>query len=118
MSARQTPFSFPFSCPQGSAEVKKGIRHPWRRLTSLTVNIDDDGLGPILINVYILIEGRKHQLGQPTGIFDAEGDNAKRFEWQGLKPLSMILPNLLVIQYSNLSGSDIDSVTVSGVVER
>lgn len=117
-ASRQTPFSYPFSCPQGSDTIKLNIRSRWKRITSITVNIEDDNAGPILINIYVLIEGKKHQLGQPTAIYDGEGHNAKRFEWSEGKPLSLILPNQLVIEYTNLSGFDIETVTVSGVVER
>lgn len=115
--ARHTPFSFNFSSPQGVNENKKLIRNS-SKLISLSVFVEDDKAGPILINVHVLVEGQKHQLGQPTGIYDGEGSNAKRFDWQGILPLSLILGNDLIIQHTNYSGAAIELVRCSGVVER
>lgn len=114
---RQTPFSYNFSCPQGVDQFTIGIRR-FGRLTSLSVFIEDDNAGVILINAYILVEGHKQQIDNPTAIYDGEGSNAKRFNWKGVKPLSLILGNVLTIEHTNYSGSDINSVRVSGVLER
>ena len=115
--ARHTPFSFNFSSPIGANEAIKTVRNA-KKLISLSVFIEDDKAGPILINVHLIVEGQKHQLDQPTGIYDGEGSNAKRFDWQGILPLSLILVNTLVIQHTNYSGAAINLVRVSGVVER
>ena len=118
MSARPVPFSFSFPSPIGSDEFKIGIRR-YAYLRSLTVEIEDDGLGPILINAYILVETtKKHQLKDPEIVFDGDGDNAQRFNWTGSLPLSTILGNELVISYTNYTGNNIDSVRVSGSVQR
>ena len=114
---RQTPFSYNFSSPIGANEFKIGIRR-FGKLTSLSVFIEDDNAGPILINAYILVEGQKQQIANPTGIYDGEGPNAKRFNWQGTKPLSLILENVLTIEHVNYSSGAIDKVRVSGVLDR
>ena len=115
--AQQHPFSYSFSCPQGSDKWTLGIRGR-SRLMSLTIEIEDDNLGPILINAYVLVEGVKHQIGQPTTIYDGEGNNAKRFAWDLEKPLSRYTVNVLTVEHTNYCGSDIKSVRVSGVLKR
>ena len=116
--AKLVPFSYSFPSPKGQHTFRVGTsRHSL--LKSLTIYIEDDGLGPILVNAHVLIEGKKlHQLGQPTAIYDGSGFNAKRFSWVGELPLSLNLPNVIVVQHSNNSGVDINCVRLSGVVKR
>lgn len=112
------PFSFSFSCPEGVNKWTLGLTNRYHFLTSCSVHIEDDNAGVILINAFLLIEGKQHKLGQPEGIFDGEGDNARSFDWTGKKPLSKILQNVLVIKHTNYSGAAINSIRVSGVLQR
>lgn len=83
-------------------------------LESLTVYVVDDGLGPILINAYVIVEGFIHQLKQPEIIWDGVGYNARRYFWVGNLPLSKRIPNQLNIEWANYSGDDILAVRVTG----
>lgn len=113
---RKTPFSYPFS-----SEI--GINDPFTRelararaLLSVSIYIDDDNAGPILVNVYILRQGAKYALGKPTGIYDGSGPNAKRFEWVGEFPLDWALPNTIYVDHVNYSGAVIKKVILAVVV--
>lgn len=76
-----------------------------RELRSFTAYVETDNVGPVLVDVHVLVEGVKHQLGQ-EGIYDGDGYNAKKLTWQGQLPLSRLLPNELIINYTNLCGDD------------
>lgn len=115
--AKGVPFSYSFSCPQGANKWALGIYNR-SLLVSLTVYIEDDNGGPILVNNYVIVEGLKHQIGQPMTIYDGSGSNAKRFNWDLEKPLSRNLVNILTIEHTNYSGADINSVRVTGVLKR
>ena len=113
-----TPFSYSFSCPQGANHWTLGLTMMYSFLKSCSIHIEDDNAGPILINAYLLVEGKRHQLGNPVGIYDGEGSNAKVFDWTGTKPLSKAFQNVLVIDHTNYSGADVNSVRVSGMLQR
>ena len=113
-----SPISDSFSCPIGSDTHEVEIRGNFTKLISLSVYIVDDNKGPLLVSVYVIIEGVKHQIKQPTGIYDGVGYNAKRFYWQGVLPISRSLVNTLVVEWANYSGSNIETVRVSGIVKR
>ena len=100
-------------------DVSSSVTYPLpsaKALLSLTIYIEDDGLGPILVNPYLSAGNYKHQLGNPETIFDGEGHNAVRFSWTGSKPMAG-QDNNLVIQYANYSGSAIKKITFVGLVQ-
>ena len=111
---RRTASPYSFSCPEGTGTFTKDLVRA-RFIEALSVHINDDNAGPILVNCYIERDGIKYPLGQPTGIYDGAGPNAKRFEWGENLPLDWTLPNNLVIEWVNYSGADIEKVNV-GVV--
>ena len=111
---RRTASPYSFSCPQGTDTFTKDLTRA-RFIEALSVHIHDDNAGPILVNCYIERDGVKYPLGEPTGIFDGAGPNAKRFEWVGSLPLDWAMPNNIIVEWSNYSGSDIDKVIV-GVI--
>ena len=113
----KTPFSFNFSCPEGTATIGPKRIINARALVELCAYIEDDNKGPVLLDIYVEVDGNKYPLPQAI-IFDASGNNAKRYFWQGYKPLSTAMSNLLYIVYTNRSGEDINAVRVTGVVER
>jgi len=113
----KTPFSFNFSCPEGTATIgPKRIMYS-RALLTIGAYVEDDNKGPVLIDIYIIIEGNKYPIVQDV-IFDGEGHNAKRLNWNGFLPLSKAMPNELYVIYANYSGEDIDAVRITGVLER
>ena len=89
-----------------------------RSLRSVTIEIKDDNLGPILVNVRLEVEGKTHSIDQPTVIYDGVGYNAKRFVWQGQLPMSRVLPNILYVDCMNYTDLDITKVAVSGAKKR
>lgn len=112
---KKTPFSYPFSSPIGENQFVRELARV-RTIFSVSVYIDDDNAGPILINVHIERQKAKYQLGQPTGIYDGSGPNAKRFEWVGTFPLDWSLPNTIVVDHVNHSGAAINKVILAVVV--
>ena len=114
---RKKPFSFNFSCPQGTATLGPKRIINSSALLEIGAYIEDANAGAVLIDIYIEIEGNKYPIKQEV-IFDAAGNNAKRLSWKGYKPLSRAMPNDLYITYTNRSGADITAVRITGVVER
>ena len=102
---RLTPFSNSFSTLSGT-QGTKNYQMTGRELRSFTAYVETDNVGPILIDVHILIEDKKHQLGEAIGIYDGDGFNSKKKFWTGILPLSRFMKNTLVINYSNYCGSD------------
>jgi len=112
------PFSTSFSIKNN-----ENIIHPLklgygRELLSLTIEVMDDGLGPVLVNVRLLVESNTHSIGQPTTIFNASGYNARRFVWQGIQPMSRRIENSLEVDCVNRGGQDIKQIKISGVKKR
>lgn len=106
---RLIPLSYSFSTTSGNQGYLSYSINA-RELRSFTAYIETDNVGPVLVDVHVLVEGQKHQLGQ-EGIFDGDGYNAKKLQWpkhggSGQLPLSRLLPNELIINYSNLCPDD------------
>lgn len=117
--ARETPFTYSFSILNGTTKTMTFSLGVCSGFISLTINVVDDGLGPILINAKITSGSLVHQLGQPTAINDGDGINAVRFAWdKKLIPLSRSEKNLLIIQASNYCGDDIETVKFTGVKRK
>ena len=85
-------------------------------MRSFTAYAETDNVGPILVDAHVLVDGKKHQLGQ-EGVFDGDGYNATKLTWTGELPLSRIMPNILVVSYSNYCGDDAD-VRFTGTVKK
>ena len=112
----QTPFSFNFSCPEGTNKIQRNIVNA-RSLKSFFAYVEDDNKGPVYINAYITIYGSDYPIVSGS-IFDSEGPNRKILNWQGSLPIRSGFTNILTIEYSNYCGEDIDLIKVGGVVER
>lgn len=115
--ARKIAFSYNFPLEndkEGKVEYSLGYG---RGLRSLTAYVLEDNLGPVLVDFHLLVESLKHQLLQPTVIYDGEGYNAVRFQWQGELPMSRNIINQLVVNWANYCGDNC-TVQISGVKER
>lgn len=115
---RETPFTYSFSINHNQTKTITFSLGSCSAMLSLTIHIEDDGLGPILVNAKVTSGSLVYQLGQPTIIYDSEGINAKRFTWQGNIPTSRMIINELIIQCSNYCGDNINSVRFTGVKRR
>ena len=101
---RLIPFSNSFSTTSGSqGTVTYNITGSM--LKSFSAYVETDNVGVIFIDVHLLVEDKKHQLGQDA-IYDADGYNARKLTWTGELPLSRYLVNKIVVNYSNYCGSD------------
>ena len=94
-----------------TAEIVLGNKN---NLLSLTIEIDDDNKGVVLVNAYVNDGRFNRQIGKPTGIYDGTGYNEKRFSWHGQIPLSLDLVNYLYINIVNYSGQTINKINVIG----
>lgn len=112
---RLIPFSNSFSTTDGSQNSIE-YKITGRELRSFTAYVETDNVGVILIDVHLLVEDKKHQLGQ-EGIFDGDGYNANKLSWVGQLPLSRYIPNKIVINWSNYCGSDA-VIRFTGVLKR
>ena len=117
--APKIPFSYNFSVSNDSSGSEEFNLGYGRGLRSLTASIVEDNLGPIEISFYILVENvYKHQIGQPQPLYDGEGfSTARRFQWQGEKPMSRKIENKLFVNYSNYCGNDL-TIQIAGFKER
>jgi hypothetical protein len=116
---REQAFTYTFSINHNQTKTMIFSLGPCTQFLSLTVEIEDENLGPILINAKVTSGSMVFQLGKPTNIFDGDGINAKRFVWdKGPLPLSRDLKNKLIINASNYCGDDIESVRFTGVKRR
>ena len=116
---RDQPFTYSFSINHNQTKVMTFSLGRCSKFLSLTVEIEDDNLGPVLINAKVTSGSLAHQLGNPTSIFDGDGINAKRFVWDKTPlPLSRDEVNKLVISASNYCGDDINSIRFTGVKRR
>lgn len=115
--ARKIPFSYNFPLLTGFSGSEPFSLGSGRSLRSLTVYVEEDNLGPVLVDIHILVENFKHQIGQPTAIYDGEGHNAKRLQWQGELPMSRVIENKLILNWANYCGDDV-TVRITGVKER
>jgi len=115
--ARKIPFSYSFTMStanSGTLTLSLGLG---KKLESLSAYIEEDNLGPVQVDFYIETEGKKHQIGQPTVIYDGEGHNAVRFEWNIGIPLSRFVPSKLFLNWANYCGDDV-TVRIAGFKER
>lgn len=112
---RLIPFSLNFFTSNNSSGSKKYIL-TGRILRSFTAYVETDNVGPVLVDVYVEINGVKHMLGQNV-IFDGDGYNAERLFWTGELPLSRNMRNYLYVQYANYCGTDA-WVRFTGVVQK
>ena len=89
-----------------------------KALLSLTIYIEDDNAGPILVNPYLQAGKYIHHLGDEKEqiLSDGAGHNAERFQWTGKKPMAL-QENSLVILYANYSGGAIEKVSFVGIVQ-
>ena len=101
---RLIPFSNSFSTTSGSQGTLT-YNITGRELRSFSAYVETDNVGVIFVDVHLLVEDKKHQLGQ-EGIFDGDGYNSRKLSWVGELPLSRYLVNKIVINYSNFSGDD------------
>lgn len=117
--ARKIPFSYNFSCLSGTSGSEEFNLGYGRSLRSLTASIEEDNLGPMEISFYILVgDVHKHQIGQPRPLYDGEGySTARRFDWEGEKPMSRVIENKLFVNYSNYCGDDL-TIEIAGFKER
>ena len=98
----------------GTWSVPLGFKN---NLYSLTIEILDDNKGVILVNAYVNDGKVNRQIGEPTGIYDGSGTNAKRFQWTGKIPLSSHLENNLYVDYANYCGETINQVRIIGDID-
>ena len=116
---REQPFTYTFSIDDGTTKEMTFSLGSCTQFLSLTIEIEDENLGPILVNAKVTSGVYVHQLGNPTAIYDGDGINAKRFVWdKGPLPLSRDLKNKLIISASNYCGDDIKSARFTGVKRR
>ncbi|GAG40724.1 unnamed protein product, partial [marine sediment metagenome] len=104
--ARKIPFSYNFlltADTTGSEEFNLGNG---KSLRNLTVYVEENYLGPVLVDLSVLVENFKHQIGQPTTIFNASIYNAERFQWHKTIPMSRVIENKLVLNWANYCGED------------
>lgn len=115
--ARKIIFAYGFLLTAGTSGSEEFSLGSGRSIRSLTVYVDENYLGPVLVDLSVLVESYKHQIKQPTTIFNASEYNAERFQWQGELPMSRAIPNVLVINWANYCGED-TRIRISGVKER
>lgn len=116
--ALKIPFSFSFLVSNNTEGTEVFDLGYARSLRSLTAYIQEDNLGPVHVDFFILVNDiYKHQIGQPLAIQDGEGFNAKRFQWQKELPMSRKIINKLYFNYANYCGSNV-TIQITGFKER
>ena len=114
---RKTPFTFNFSCPEGETTIGPKRIVNASAIISLSAYVEDDEKGPVLLDIYVVIDEVKYPIIQES-ISDLGGSNAVRIQWKGYQPLSYVDTNLLYIVATNWCGESIDAIRINGVVER
>jgi len=112
------PFSDSFSINNGIQKTHEYKIGYGRELRSLTIEVVDEGLGPVHVNVRLVVSENTHSIGQPTSIYHGGGYNAKRFVWQGNQPIDRRIINEIHIDCTNYCGDNIKKVKLSGVKQR
>ena len=113
---RLIPFSHSFLTTDGTQGTKR-FKIGGRKLRVLTIYVETDNVGPVLVDAYVETYGEKHFLREEEAILDGDGHNSKKYFWSGEYPLAGKIFNYLAIIYSNYCGDDV-KIKFTGVVER